>query len=265
MIKVINFPKNTARVFLTLFAFALSGFSAHSADVSINDIRFERDQFDPEYLDAFESLSPQYIARDHDFDIAPPPVNDSEEIQRNLELLKIYEAEKRSDETVKLIIAENHPQGFLNTFWAISSEGFKRTPYAQDLVMSVLKESEFFVMREKLNFLRARPHQLDPEISVLVSPAFAAYPAGHAAQSTIVALMLSEFDPAREEAYKKLADDISLRREIAGVHFQSDTIAGVELGTAMFEVLNENEKFQLELAEAKAKIAAVENLTEAEE
>lgn len=259
-----RYSKNIASVFIVLFTLAFGTFPSFAAETSLNDIRFERSQFDPEYIETFETLSPQYIPRDYDFNVSQPPANDSEEIQQNLELLKIYQAEKRTDDTVKLILAENHPQGFLNTFWAASSEGFKRTPYAQDLVMRVLKESEFFVMREKLKFLRARPHQLDPEISVLVSPAFAAYPAGHAAQSTIVALMLSEFDPAREEAYKKLADDISLRREIAGVHFQSDTKAGVEMGITMFKQLNENEDFKFELAEAKKKIAAVESVAEVE-
>ena len=86
------------------------------------------------------------------------------------------------------------------------------------------------VLPWKMYFARPRPSQLetklDPPISV---PAHYSYPSGHSTQAFVIALALSDlFDKqssigirAKKEAY-----EVAVNREWAGVHYESDSIAG---------------------------------------
>ena len=44
------------------------------------------------------------------------------------------------------------------------------------------------------------------------------------------ARVLSHYHPQYRECFEKASEEISINREIAGLHFHSDTIAGYKLG-----------------------------------
>ena len=71
-------------------------------------------------------------------------------------------------------------------------------------------------------------------------PTHPAYPSGHATQTMYIATILTHFDPDNREIYKQTADEISTNREIAGLHYRSDSLAGYELGRKLANKLIDN-------------------------
>lgn len=104
----------------------------------------------------------------------------------------------------------------------------------------------------KARFNRARPSQLAPDLApMIVVPGHPAYPSGHAFQSWLVALVLAEIRPDAREPLMEMATRIGMNREIAGVHYPSDSNAGRDLARQVFDLAKGGKLFQEHLAEAK--------------
>ncbi len=101
---------------------------------------------------------------------------------------------------------------------------------------------------------RPRPSQLCPALlPPLTVPGHPAFPSGHAAQSMLMALIAGEVMAGRNGAQgggdvwkpllQQLACRIARNREIAGLHYPSDTQAGFELARKTFNKLRNGELF----------------------
>jgi membrane-associated phospholipid phosphatase len=85
----------------------------------------------------------------------------------------------------------------------------------------------------KSHFDRVRPSFLDSNIKPSISvPSHPAYPSGHSTQATTMALAVSCVDPMNRDFY--LSNLVGWRRELAGVHYPSDTAAGKKLASFVF-------------------------------
>jgi hypothetical protein len=90
---------------------------------------------------------------------------------------------------------------------------------------------------------RPRPSQLLPALLPPVPvPGHPAYPSGHATQSMLMALLLLEVLPeARRELWKPYlltqAYRMGRNREIAGLHYRSDSTAGYQLAAELKNIL----------------------------
>ena len=113
-------------------------------------------------------------------------------------------------------------------------------------------------MKSKIYFKRSRPSQLCPALlPPLAVPGHASYPSGHSTQAHLMALCMydvlagtpnanpwpaSPLSPADANNWKidllALADRIARNREIAGLHYPSDSWGGVQLATATNLYLN---------------------------
>jgi membrane-associated phospholipid phosphatase len=104
---------------------------------------------------------------------------------------------------------------------------------------------------------RPRPSHRMPALKPPVEvPGHASYPSGHATQATLMALIAAEALPAAErEAWRPLlltlAHRIARNREIAGLHYASDSEAGREAAGRIFGVLREMPGFEAMLEEAR--------------
>ncbi len=95
------------------------------------------------------------------------------------------------------------------------------------------------VAQQKLLFNRARPWQTIPGLGTVVShPMHASYPSGHATEAFCRALIwcaaLSQVSYCVQlsevmAAMIHQANRVAVNREIGGVHYPSDTMAGIEL------------------------------------
>ena len=101
------------------------------------------------------------------------------------------------------------------------------------------------VMHFKKVYNRARPQQVCPTIyPMLPGPMQPSYPSGHSLQSHLIAAVLARVVPDDvAPILETLAKRIAKNREIAGVHFQSDSKAGENAAAEAIKILTapENE------------------------
>ena len=84
----------------------------------------------------------------------------------------------------------------------------------------------------KFAYWYIRPHQLDTSISPLIPvPNFPAYPSNHSTFSAARAEVLAYLFPDRAAFIRALGKEAGDSRIWAGIHFEMDNRAGVELGT----------------------------------
>lgn len=182
------------------------------------------------------SAGPQLLPPDLDLGVPPPP--DEVETRADLDRLELYAALLRDDETRHLILreAEATPERLLADAGLIPE--VDRAPALWSLLELIGRETAYFVLREKRIYARARPTQLRPRIGTTIAiPPHPAYPSGHSAQIHVAAGALSALNPSCAERYRVFAAGVALRREVAGVHYPSDTLAGERLADALLSHL----------------------------
>jgi PAP2 superfamily len=92
----------------------------------------------------------------------------------------------------------------------------------------------------KKKFMRPRPSQLEPRLRPAIDvPAHAAYPSGHSLQNFLIAQALATVVQSDELTIQlsRIAQRVAENREYAGLHYESDTIAGRRLATLMFPMV----------------------------
>lgn len=219
----------------------------------LNDLRFPEGKWGKDFL-AQLYAGPNYLSKDEVVEIDPAPANDSDVSKQELVTLLQYMVEKRDESTVAAIKYENQNMPIVEAF---AHSGLfvdtKENRGTKDLMLITGKEVGFFILREKMRYARARPTQLSPELSLVIDlPPHPAYPSGHAGQSYAVALILSALDPENESKYKQFAENIGQRREIAGVHYPSDSDAGRKIADQIISKLMTVKEFQDKFNQAKS-------------
>ncbi len=183
----------------------------------------------------------------------PPPSDDSETTLNEVSYLKKI-AEDRSARDIILITKENIDP--YKRFFEVLEIRREDYPDLNNLIHRIASESYFPVVYFKYKFSRTRPYQIDDSLTTVIDgPPHASYPSGHATQDYLIAMILADIfpeDDPRAVQLFKLGKDIGMRREIAGVHYPSDTRAGVELASQLKPLIMEKSDFQQAFQAAKA-------------
>jgi membrane-associated phospholipid phosphatase len=75
--------------------------------------------------------------------------------------------------------------------------------------------------------------EVDPAWSPLIAtPPFPGYVSGHSTTSAAAATVLAAFFPRQARQLRAWAEEAAVSRLYAGIHFRSDNVAGLEVGTA---------------------------------
>ena len=179
----------------------------------------------------------------------PPPMESGEEAfrvedlhYRLLDELIVCKAGGQLCDRVKEI--QRQDSGFMKDFLdlakSLGSSHFGELNNLFDAIDPFAPKAYFFFKR---HFARARPYHYLPKLvppkgaPVIERPKHPAYPSGHATMSFLYAHLCAECMPLGKEAFFRLATRISLNRELAGVHFSSDSQAGILLGRQLFEIM----------------------------
>ncbi len=188
--------------------------------------------------------APTLGAKEHTIRVPDFPANSSRRTEAELALLHEYVA-LRTPERVAAIRAEQEWAGVKigpDTFI-----GYATDPrYAQTgrAVIQLLDEINPVIMRIKHKLDRVRPHKLDPTLSTVIDvPEHAAYPSGHSTQAHAVAFLLSVLAPERQAEFESDALRVAVNREIAGVHYPSDSAAGRLLARQIVDLMLENPSY----------------------
>lgn len=92
---------------------------------------------------------------------------------------------------------------------------------------------------------RARPWQIYPPLlPPVTTPAHPSYPNGHSLQSHIIAHSIALANKALAAPALAMARRIAENREVAGLHFRTDTEAGKKLAKKVVELLEKLPRFQ---------------------
>jgi acid phosphatase (class A) len=121
-------------------------------------------------------------------------------------------------------------------------------PHTFLLMKLVARVGEVVMMHFKRIYQRARPSQICPTLFPPVPvPGHASYPAGHAliAHLTSIALIDIPLPATLHAPLIELARRVGFNREIAGLHYESDTAAGVDVANQVLPYLNNCPTYQL--------------------
>lgn len=216
-----------------------------------DDFRYDVKDWSAELLALIER-GPKVLSKDMIFTIKPFPANSSAETASELAMLQKLSEEARTPEQLAKIQQENALMPLYYAFSQNDLYDFDTHPVTNSLLATVDTDVSYFILREKLAIQRPRPTQLMPALTTVIKvPPHSAYPSGHAGQTYASALVLAELDPVNAEKYKQLAIDIAYRREIAGVHYSSDSEAGRAMATQIVAALMNDPEIQKRVALAK--------------
>lgn len=198
------------------------------------------------------SVGPAILPETLVIDLPPPP--GAVETRDELDRLELIYAEGRDERVRARIVIEAHADliDLTRSYGLIPARG--DAPELWALLEMTESETGWFVLREKRRYARARPTQVRPRLgTVLPVPGHPSYPSGHAAQIYAIAEVLGRLVPVCAPAYRRVAAGVAIRREIAGVHFPSDTRAGVLLADRVTdELLRTPQAAALALSSASA-------------
>lgn len=217
----------------------------------LTDAQYPEDRWDPMMLQILED-GPLLLDKETTLDLAPPPSNSSAETQSELDTLRRYEKHLRSPEQRAHIETENTMHRMYEPFEKAGLFISAGNKPAVDVIDVAHIELSYFIVKYKKAFNRVRPNTLAPDLNLIFdNPKHASYPSGHATQGYMTALILAALDPAHADQYKALGYDMGLRREIAGVHYPSDSDIGRKLAQQVLDKLMEVPAFKAQFENAR--------------
>lgn len=197
--------------------------------------------------------------------LPPPPGNSSAVVKRELATLHRYERERTPEMVRDIVIEIPARKVYIGDYSIELFSNRMRFPATYNLLADAMYDLQTIEMQQKKQFDRVRPSALDSSLTpALPVPGHPAYPSYHTTELYFFALVLGELAPERREAFLNRALEIGVNREIAGVHYPSDTAAGKLLAEQFFAALMKNEKFTALLSAAKREWATHPDLAKAQ-
>ncbi len=205
-----------------------------------------RDQAVPDY---YGNVAPRIAI--------PDPPRDADTIRDEIEYLQRLKATER-DRLLPNIREEM--EGYfvvLERVIGTSSVDSRDKPETLELMDVIRGLARFWIMKSKQRFNRARPVQLDPTLAPPFCPGHPAYPSGHSGESYSVALALMDATPDYPELHGPLvaaAISIGWHREVAGVHYPSDSEASRRLARQLHAALRADPAYQQRIGRVRGEL-----------
>lgn len=170
----------------------------------------------------FKILAPDFSI--DSINMEAPPGDNMPEAQLLLHMKSL-----RTIDRVRQIEAEN--MNPIPLFWACA--GISEADHSAFVgrFYEAISDVELVVLGLKKRFSRVRPSAVLPTIEPVVPvPWHFSYPSGHATQVAVIAEILARIAPKSSARLRELANQVAVNREVAGLHYPSDTVAGFALG-----------------------------------
>lgn len=162
----------------------------------------------------------------------PPPTFD---MKKEIIILKDIIARRTPEDETSIRLHDE------NSFYAIEQYCKENgLEFHYDEMKQIVIQSRKTIMYFKDMFDVPRPHEVDRSIRPMssVTNKTRSYPSGHATQSMLIALYVSEKFPKHEKGIKEAAKECGLGRVKAGFHYLADYVAGNLLAEKMFMIMN---------------------------
>jgi hypothetical protein len=178
---------------------------------------------------------------------------DSSTTEELTQLRQLREQEQERLAHIGEIVMEQQSLVMVGLWYDLFGIGPKSHPRTSELLHATIHLAGSVAGYFKDRFNRVRPWVLSPDLfPPIPSPGLPAFPGGHSTQIYLMARTLRNLVPDKTTEIMKIADNVAANRELAGLNYRSDTVAGKELAERVFEILtSECEKFMSLLEEAK--------------
>ncbi|MGE7417154.1 phosphatase PAP2 family protein [Methylobacterium tarhaniae] len=181
--------------------------------------------------------------------VPPPTPFDDPDMFDELEDLVSKARDERARRVQEILDQDPGPAAYFAHMLMLSPASHPNTLKLIDMADRV---GLMVAMHFKGVFNRARPQQVFPALLPLINaPPHPSYPSGHALESYMIALALTEVAPDSAAGLTALAARIGENREVAGVHWRSDTEAGRLIAGYAYPLLQGCPIFQTVLAAAR--------------
>ena len=163
----------------------------------------------------------------------PPPENESDTTEEEIDYLEGIPVDKNLVDSADEI--RKHFSKFLTS---------KGLDYPRQEMKKVIRGVKAIILQLKYHYNRPRPWQiaqakgLELNSETLQSSSSPSYPSGHATQGRFVSLYLSDLYPEYRNELMQIGDDIAFSRNMAKVHYPSDSEFGKLLGDDMYKFIN---------------------------
>jgi acid phosphatase (class A) len=107
-------------------------------------------------------------------------------------------------------------------------------------------------------YKRPRPFTIDPSLASGQLEKSFSYPSGHSTESMVLALVLADLFPDKQDVIIAEARAIGWHRVEIARHYQTDIYAGRVLAQAIVREMKASPDFQCDFAEAKTEVTAVQ-------
>jgi acid phosphatase (class A) len=131
-------------------------------------------------------------------------------------------------------------------------------PKTEVFFEKVRKDAAAVTDNAKNYYKRPRPFMADPSLENGKLEKSFSYPSGHSTESMVLALVLADLFPDRQEGIIAVSRNIGWHRIQIARHYPTDIFAGRVLARAIVNEMKTNPDFQKDFAEAKAEIAAAQ-------
>ena len=123
-------------------------------------------------------------------------------------------------------------------FWEVAGISPADNPNLQKTNAIIQPLTASIVLDLKAKYARTRANDVDPSLKTAIPvPWHKAYPSGHATQSFITALAFANVFPEKSDAFMRLAAKVAINREIAGLHYTSDSDVGAILAEQIWKAV----------------------------
>jgi hypothetical protein len=161
----------------------------------------------------------------------PPPPASEREQQELATLLKMY-AEERAALMPDIIAQDTgFPEHFVHLL-GMTEKTHPKTFLVLKIAAWCGQTAMVYFKKQKK---RLRPSQIMPALFPPVDFLHPSWPSGHSLVSHLMARCAAAVRPEMGGVLRGLADQIGRNREVAGLHFASDTNAGIELADKLFD------------------------------
>lgn len=175
---------------------------------------------------------------------------DAEQIINKIPLIQYPNIEKTNNEINILLKYQNDykknkviPQGIKELDMTNELNDYDISDKEKNKILLFIENTvDPIIFHFKTKFNRVRPSYYDNRVKPWLSvPNHPSYPSGHSVQSFMIAHILSKKYPHKKFIYFSRAKQISLNREIMGLHYPSDT----KYGKIIAKYINENTNFYI--------------------
>lgn len=187
--------------------------------------------------------------------VLPPPPR-AESVEAKADLQEVLTAERhRTKHQISEALADSEESVF--RFADVMGAGFNagNLPYATGFFERLSSDADDALIAAKLHFNRPRPFAAGSKLKPLGNGfAGPSYPSGHATFAYLNAIVLSYMVPEKMNAIHGRASEYACNRVILGLHYPSDTEAGLISASVIANVLLHQPAFLADLARARSEV-----------